>query len=387
NQMAEAMQASPAEQSTPTLGLLNTTLLKSFDLDLQRVAMSRKMDELANAGDRIREAIGATRKHEPGEFAAPAEATRDESRQSVQEVLGAVLPAYGTGGVLLDVVADAQPPVFPEKSTRKKLAIAAALGIFLLGAIGVGWRPILCPSARSAAELALRARVQVLGSLPRVPHVDLWSPLKPGTPLVEARRLLADRVRSVLPGEGIRILLTSPGPNDGRTLVATHLATALGLRGERVMLVDACVREPRPQVGLESLVTGSPSARGLGEFLSGDDVPLLDLARCTGLGRVLLVPRGRALESPEPLGSTRMKTLLGDASRAGSVVIVVGDPLLRRVDAELVARSCNATILAVRAGRTHVSDVRRAIKRMSEAGAPVIGAVLVAVREPFMEID
>lgn len=387
DQMAEAMQAAPAELASPTMNLLNSTLYKSFDLDLQRVALSRKIEELTSATDRIREALHAGQRPEAGMTARPPVSANPETRQSVQQVLAAVLPAYGNGGVLLDVVADAEPPVFPEKSTRKKLALVAFIALFLAGAVAVSWRVVFSPAARSPAELTQRAGVPVLGVLPKVPREDLAPVLKPGTALVEARRLLADRVRTTFPAEGVRLLVTSPGPGDGRTLVTLHLGAALGLRGERVMMVDACVREPREPVGLESIISGDPSPMGLGEYLEGQDIQLLDLARCTTIGRVLLVPRGRAIESPEALGSHRMRTLLEDMSRSGSIVLVLGDPLLRRVDPELVARGCDAVLLAVRAGVTRVSDVRRAMKRLADAGTPAAGAVMVGVREHFLDID
>lgn len=63
-----------------------------------------------------------------------------------------------------------------------------------------------------------------------------------------------------------RILITSPLPQEGKTLVAMNLAQVIVRQGERrVLLIGADLRAPRMHQWL-----GAPSASGLSDYLAGE---------------------------------------------------------------------------------------------------------------------
>ncbi len=374
---------------SPTEMLLHATLLKSFDLDLKRVALSEKVADLREARDHIMEALDRTSGGETplvaGQGPRSATSTGPYS-PSIAEHLSRVLGAHDIPGGTYEVVADAEPPVAPVKSTRKLIAIAIALLIGLFGTVGIVAREVLDPTLRSASEVPLRLDLVPVGVLPHVRPAELRLPGEPGSLMLEASRVLAERVRVVVPPIGSCLLLTSAGRGDGQTVTASFLAGAFGRRGERVLLVDAEVREPRPKIGLDFLATGSREPLpGLGELLLGKADSIPSLVRQTLLPNVHLLPRGHAIQDPELLGSHLMQELLGYVSRHYALVMVSAPPVLPNVDAGLLANWCHAVLLVVRAGRTRVTSVRRALKRLENYRIRVHGVILNDVQAAFLE--
>ncbi len=391
--------ASQSPEGSSTLSLLQATLLRSYDLDMQRVTSQQKVADIGGALDLLTEvkAHNAMMEKPSGALSPlldPGKGPRREGepvlqdRMSLQHTLTRVLTAYGSEGGVFEVIAEAEEPVYPTKSTRKLLAIAIFLGVLGMGVLGVTLFEALHPGMRSAAEVRAKLDLPVLGVLPWVRREGLVLPWKPGGHLVESARLLAERLRAKAPKAGARIVITSAGRGDGRTLVTSHLAAALGQRGERVLLVDAEVREPRNATGLEYLSpVGQDSVRGLGDLIQGDRAVMNDIVLKTVLTGVALLPRGRSTTAPEPLGGSVMRDVLDEASARASIVLVTTAPALPTVDAELVARNCDGVILAVRAGKTRASAMRRAVKHLELAKAPILGVVLVGVRRAFLDLD
>jgi Mrp family chromosome partitioning ATPase/uncharacterized protein involved in exopolysaccharide biosynthesis len=389
--------ASQSPEGSSTLSLLQSTLLRSFDIDMQRVTVQQKVGDIGVALDQLIEVkarndvpekpsstlVSSLMAGGNGPGNEPA-----QDRMSLQHTLTRVLTAYGSEGGVFEVIAQADEPVYPAKSSRKMLAIAVFLGLLLMGVLGVSAVEALHPGMRSAAEVRAKLDMPVLGIMPFVSREALGLPWQPGSLLVESARLMAERIRAIAPQAGARLAVTSAGFGDGRSLVSSHLAAALGQRGERVILVDAEIREPRNSSGLEFLSpVGQDAVRGLGDLVQGDRIPLQEVLLKTVLPNVSLLPRGRASATPEPLGSTTMHNVMTQASSHASIVLVTTAPALPTVDAGLVTRHCDGVIVAIRAGRTKAATVRRAIKHLELSQVPVLGMVLVGVREAFLDID
>ena len=66
--------------------------------------------------------------------------------------------------------------------------------------------------------------------------------------------------------EGMRsLVVTSAGPGEGKSLVASNLAMALAQAGQRVLLIDADMRRPRVHE-----IFGGDQEPGLSNVLSGN---------------------------------------------------------------------------------------------------------------------
>jgi Mrp family chromosome partitioning ATPase len=376
--------------SSPTLSLLHATLLRSFEMDLQRVAAREKTSDLSNALDMLTEARARSAIIEgPGVGAGAGTGLGETpSTQSLQQTLTRVLSTYGADGGIFEIVAEAENPIFPSKSTRRLLALVFFLGIGAVGFSLIAAYEVFNPALRSVPEIRARLGLPTLGFLPQVEHEELVLPLKPGSEYIEATRLLAQRIRSIAPKKGLRLCITSAGIGDGRSIVTSHLAAALGLRGEKVLLIDAEVREPRSPKGLEFLSPLSgDNLPGLTDLLIREGTPLAKLTVKTSLAWVQLLPRGRAIKGPEPLGATTMGNALDDASTSNDIVLIKAAPALPYVDASVIARWCDGIILVARAGRTSASQMGRAVRRLETSGTPVLGVILVGVPLQFQNLD
>lgn len=172
-----------------------------------------------------------------------------------------------------------------------------------------------------------------------------------------------------------RVLVSSAFPGEGKTLVAANLAAACAEAGQRVLLLDADLRNP----GTHRLF-GLPSTRGLTSVLEGDRT--LD-AVCYLAGRRLTVcPAGPVPpNSAELLGSEVMAEVLGDAARRYDLVLIDGPPVLLLADALLLAAQADGVLMVVRAGQTRRRDAARALESLTRAQARVVGVVLDRVRE------
>jgi capsular exopolysaccharide synthesis family protein len=244
------------------------------------------------------------------------------------------------------------------------------------------------PSGRDAAWLA----VEVNGAPEVAAHAETtangvkrveWSPalLKArrivaalgNDPLADPYKVLGIQVRRRLHERGWRVLgVTSPGRGEGKTLTAINLSVSFAAEPDQtVLLVDTDLRRPAIAsiLGLE----GRP---GLVDHLT-EEVPVDRLVMNPGLGRLAVLPAGRAsLESAELLGSSKMARLLADEARRNPARLVIVDmpPVLDGADALAFAPSVDAVLLVIDASRTRTDHVERALQLLQ--GTPVLGTVL-----------
>lgn len=150
----------------------------------------------------------------------------------------------------------AQYPQTPELPSFPKLSMtmAAAVVIGLALSVGIAFlREVADTSVRSPRDIH---RIGSMNFLGMIPHED-DDPQARGSrlPLVifdAPTSMMADQLRQVRTrlqyaaslDTTRSILVTSPGPNDGKTVIACNLAAGLALNGRRILIVDADFRRP-----------------------------------------------------------------------------------------------------------------------------------------------
>jgi len=193
-------------------------------------------------------------------------------------------------------------------------------------------------------------------------------------PFVDGFKILRTQVMHRLRENGWNLLaLTSPGHGEGKTLTAINLAVALAMEtSQTVLLVDADLRNPSVQ-----RVFDLGECPGLTEYLF-DDVPIQDLLIHPGIGRLVLLPGGRAIQnSAEALSSQKMAALVDELKHRYQSRVVVFDlpPLLHRADALAFTPYVEAMLLVIEEGRTTIQDVTQALDLIKTV-TPVLGTVL-----------
>jgi capsular exopolysaccharide synthesis family protein len=168
-----------------------------------------------------------------------------------------------------------------------------------------------------------------------------------------------------------RIVITSPGPEEGKSTTAANLAIAFAQQGHRVLLVDCDLRRARiHRIFDDSNLPGLTSV-----LVSGEDIS--NAIKPTRIDGLMILPSGPLPPNPaELLGSPQMRALLDKLSETYELLILDTPPLLAASDAAIVSRMTDGALVVVRAGRTERSAVQAAVQQLATVGARVLGTVL-----------
>jgi polysaccharide biosynthesis transport protein len=170
----------------------------------------------------------------------------------------------------------------------------------------------------------------------------------------------------------VRVLVvSSPLPQEGKSVTSANLAIAFAQLGKRVILVDADFRKPMQHRLFKIRI--SP---GLSEYIA-NEIPLKSVVRPGGIPNLLLIPAGRTPPNPiEILASRKMGQLI--AYLRGKVHMVIFDtpPILPVSDSVVLGARSDGLLLVVRHELTSVEAAREAIEILQKSGTRILGAVL-----------
>jgi len=188
----------------------------------------------------------------------------------------------------------------------------------------------------------------------------------------EAYRLLRTNLLFSLTEKSLRtVLVTSPAPGDGKTTVAANLAIAFAHQGMRVLLVDADLRRGRVHD-----LFHCPREPGLSQLLQ-NEITLEAAVRPTPVTGLYAMATGRLPDAPNELvGGENMRAFLTKATTEYALVVIDSPPVLAASDAAVMSTYSDATVVVIRAGRTHEEEIQRTLDQLNAVGGNVVGAVL-----------
>lgn len=328
----------------------------------------QRAQELANAW--IRALSVEVQKLESGQVLAQAGAAPAEG-DPAQAAVVALVP--GDTAVL--------PGAPSSPNLRLNLLLGALIGL----AVGIGWallRSTVDKRIRSAAVVESTYDVSVVGTLPvddvlagaarRLISTSSARADNEHLRLAEALRELRTNIQFLQVDDPPRVIvLTSPVPGDGKSTVVANLALAIAESGRRVVLVDGDLR--RPTVAESFGVSG---AAGLTDVLVGNAQIGQVLQRTAWHRNLYLLTSGTVPPNPSELVGTQvMRDLLRDLSEH-AIVLVDAPPLLPVTDGAILANQADGAIVVVRAGRTHIDELGKALSNLAKAGATALGVVI-----------
>ena len=171
------------------------------------------------------------------------------------------------------------------------------------------------------------------------------------------------------------ILVTSPGPGEGKTLTASNLAMSLSRDvNQSTFLVDLDLM--RSSVA-KYLGFDVDIGAGVGDFLLGKAEFSDILYTPNGIERLSLIPNREAVaQSSDLLGSPRMKELVDQLGSQSEQAIVIYDmpPVLAHDDVLAFCPNVDAILLVVGQGKTERAAVEKAMSVLSEY--EILGVVL-----------
>jgi tyrosine-protein kinase Etk/Wzc len=168
------------------------------------------------------------------------------------------------------------------------------------------------------------------------------------------------------------ILVTSPGPREGKSLTVANLASIMAQSGVKVLVVDADLRRPT----IHSLF-GYKRAPGLSELMSGESGNINEYAKNTYVDNLYVLTCGKTPPNPVGiLGSEKMKKIIEEAREQFDVVLFDSPPLVAMADASVLASELDTTILVLRVGQTKLKIASQAREMLERLDIDVFGAVL-----------
>ena len=237
---------------------------------------------------------------------------------------------------------------------------------------------------RSIEEISSLLETPILGVIPRIVRRVLPGEagreieLRPRSGVAEAFRTV--RTAIYFGGEeraAKTILVTSPTPGDGKSTTISNLAIAVSQAGRRVLLIDADCRRPVQHKTFK--VDETPGLTGI---LTGRST-LADAVRPTGIDRLDLLQCGPLPHNPaELLDSQALLDLLAEAGRQYDQVLIDSPPVTLVSDARVLAASCDAAVLVLRAERSTRRGAQLAWNALASVGANLLGVVVNDLARP-----
>ena len=158
---------------------------------------------------------------------------------------------------------------------------------------------------------------------------------------------------------------------EGRSYLAANLAIVFSQLGERTLLVDADMREPRQhfmfhlenQIGFSTLLAGRSREEAI--------------VRISDLAGLSVLPAGPTPPNPlELLNRLNFDEFMIQAKTAYDVIIVDTPAMTSGEDAAMIAVRTGAALAVARSGSTRVAAYTDLVQGLMDAGVAVVGSVL-----------
>ncbi|NQT70323.1 MAG: polysaccharide biosynthesis tyrosine autokinase, partial [Desulfobacteraceae bacterium] len=170
------------------------------------------------------------------------------------------------------------------------------------------------------------------------------------------------------------IMVTSSGPQEGKTITSSNLAITMAQSGNKVVLLDCDMRRPRV-----NKLFGISRNRGMTNLL----VEKTDLKLTvfnTSIPNLHVIPSGPIPPNPsEILGSKRMEELIEVLRKNFTRIIIDTPPITAVTDAALLGKLSDGVVLVVRANRTVRDMAKTGLEQLTAVGAKLLGVVLNGV--------
>ena len=186
------------------------------------------------------------------------------------------------------------------------------------------------------------------------------------------------RTNITFSGEDIRVVaVTSSIPNEGKSEVSFRLAQAFAEDGKKVLYIDADIRKSVTvaRYGVDR------ETKGLSHYLSGQTKNLEDVIYETNIDNLSMIFTGAKAPNPaELLGRPKFAKMLETLKEQYDFIILDCPPLGSVIDAVLVAKNCDGTILVIESDNVSYKMVQNVKKQLDQSDCKILGVVLNKVQ-------
>jgi capsular exopolysaccharide synthesis family protein len=330
-------------------------------LDAQRMQLQVR-NTAAAEHDKLRDEVAEleSRRRAIDEGMKNLDLSKDVGALNVRPVETAVVPRW---------------PFHPSTSTALtySLTIGALIGVVL--AFLRDWTD---QRLRSVDEIQQVLGLPVLGAVPHMTAVNtptqrgMHLHLEPMSDVAESYRTVRTAVYfGQANGMAKTLLITSPAPGDGKTTLASNLAIAMAQAGNKILLLDADFRKPTQHKIFEL-----NKRSGLSSVLAGE-ARLDEVIQPTAISGLDVLPCGPIPANPsEILNSQTFADLLDELKKRYDHVLLDSPPIMPVTDARILAASCDATVMSLRAEKSTRKGAIYARDMLHSVGSQILGVVI-----------
>jgi capsular exopolysaccharide synthesis family protein len=185
------------------------------------------------------------------------------------------------------------------------------------------------------------------------------------------------------------ILISSAGPEEGKSITCANLTLAMAQTGSRVLLIDSDLRRTsvykifgfnKKDTGLSDILRNSvqinPTIKTFSDLLT-NKVDVDKMLTYPGIDNLNILLAGTIPNLPsELLSSKEMDGLLETLKSKYDIIVIDSPPVLAVADPIILARRADAVILVYKVGKTARNAIMRAKVQLEAVNAPFKGIIL-----------
>lgn len=167
------------------------------------------------------------------------------------------------------------------------------------------------------------------------------------------------------------IVVTSPGSGEGKSITTVNLAVSIAQQGEKVLVVDANLRNPaihkiftlENTIGMTNILIGKATLEGA--------------VMQTEVGNLSVLTSGPVPFNPaELLSSVPMEHLIQKAMEQYDFILFDSPSVLDVTDTSVLADQCDGVVLVISCNHTANEDAVEAKRILSFTRGRLVGAIL-----------
>jgi capsular exopolysaccharide synthesis family protein len=275
----------------------------------------------------------------------------------------------------------ADPARVPTAPFEPRPMFSLALGLFVGLLLGVGLVALLefldntVKPETNTQELIHAPMLATISNLPKLTPGggQVYSLSQPRASATEAMRLLRTNLEFASASAPIsELVITSPGPGEGKSTVAANLGVVMAQSGIKTVVVDADLRKPT-----QHRIFGVPNDEGLTTLLTHPERGWETIGKKVALPGLMLIPSGPVPPNPSDLVSAeRFHKLIDEIRERVDLVIIDTPPVLSASDSLAIARHSDGVVMVCRSHKTRKEAMQHAAHSVHQGGIRLIGVVL-----------
>jgi capsular exopolysaccharide synthesis family protein len=279
-----------------------------------------------------------------------------------------------------------EPDKIPNFNQNKKIAMSSAGGVasFLAVVLLVAFLEWRTRRVDGVDQVVTELGMRVIGTVPAFPNrANLKAAVEAGganwrfvlnESINSARTMLLHTART----QSMQVVMvTSATQGEGKTSLASQLATSMATAGMRTLIVDCDLRNPSIQKLFEL-----PLGPGVSEILR-QEVDVADAVQATAVPNLWVIPAGQcsnatiaALAQGHP-----METLFNRLRGQFDFIIVDSCPVLPVADALLIGQHVDGVVFSIMQDVSQLPKVMTATEKLNQLNIPLVGAVVNGIKQ------